>query len=93
VNEGTCPKFACKSQGRAIRLRDVAESIAKREAEYLKPSAQTEDFKDDVLMISKLWDLRRDTEPSYSPKLAETMEPTSGLEPLTCRLRIGCSTN
>jgi hypothetical protein len=21
------------------------------------------------------------------------MEPTSGLEPLTCRLRIGCSTN
>jgi hypothetical protein len=21
------------------------------------------------------------------------LEPTSGLEPLTCRLRIGCSTN
>ncbi len=26
-------------------------------------------------------------------KLLERMEPTSGLEPLTCRLRIGCSTN
>jgi hypothetical protein len=27
---------------------------------------------------------------SIGPK---DMEPTSGLEPLTCRLRIGCSTN
>ena len=27
------------------------------------------------------------------PKLLKRMEPTSGLEPLTCRLRIGCSTN
>jgi hypothetical protein len=26
-------------------------------------------------------------------KLLKRMEPTSGLEPLTCRLRIGCSTN
>ena len=26
-------------------------------------------------------------------KLLERMEPTSGLEPLTCQLRIGCSTN
>ena len=26
-------------------------------------------------------------------KLFGRMEPTSGLEPLTCRLRIGCSTN
>jgi integrase len=27
------------------------------------------------------------------PQVFERMEPTSGLEPLTCRLRIGCSTN
>jgi hypothetical protein len=26
-------------------------------------------------------------------KVLKRMEPTSGLEPLTCRLRIGCSTN
>jgi hypothetical protein len=29
----------------------------------------------------------------YAGVVAIKMEPTSGLEPLTCRLRIGCSTN
>jgi hypothetical protein len=30
---------------------------------------------------------------NHSVQTTENMEPTSGLEPLTCRLRIGCSTN
>jgi hypothetical protein len=30
---------------------------------------------------------------SEKQRKIEVMEPTSGLEPLTCRLRIGCSTN
>ena len=29
----------------------------------------------------------------YGGKSLKSMEPTIGLEPMTCRLRIGCSTN
>jgi hypothetical protein len=41
---------------------------------------------------------RNDSEPtartqSTDNEIAVMLEPTSGLEPLTCRLRIGCSTS
>jgi hypothetical protein len=40
---------------------------------------------------SPMWPVHSVTHVSGSD--IERMEPTSGLEPLTCRLRIGCSTN
>jgi hypothetical protein len=44
-----------------------------------------------------LQNIRQVGEPDACPPAqrfkVERLEPTSGLEPLTCRLRIGCSTN
>jgi hypothetical protein len=41
----------------------------------------------------KMWDKMTGSKSSLSLEPAWNLEPTSGLEPLTCRLRIGCSTN
>jgi hypothetical protein len=99
--EDALKHFSCRCRTANHSLCGL--SLRKGHAEMVSATSQREEKHFSAIMRSRLWRCKLQTvnkrgKTGTKPERNRSwfplyLEPTTGLEPVTCRLRIGCSTN